>query len=303
MRRCPVLIAVLLLLSACGGNPAAEGEAEVYYAVVMSEQAQPPDRTVQAVRLVLPEGADPMLFAAERMVLRPDDDALRSAFPDGVTVSGVRLEGDCAVFTFSAEWLEAAGLNKTLAEYCMIKTALRFEGAGSARWEAADADGRMVSGPVLREDMFIDAPLVLVPAWQDIQLYFAAGDGALESEVRPVVLRESESVEWYRQVVDSLIAGPLLTPDLSPVMPERTRRLSVTVENRICYVNFSREFVTNADGGAAAARLTLRALVWSLTELQGVSFVKIRVEGEDLADYFGVDLSLPLERDDERLES
>jgi len=299
MRKITLIVILLTLLSACGGSPSAEGAAEVYYAVVMTDHAQPPKQTVRAVRLAIPDGADPLTFAAGRMVQKPDDDDLRSPFPDNLRVLGAHLDGDCAVFTLSGRWLDAAGLDKTLAEYCMLKTALQFEGVTSARWEAQDPEvDRAVAGPVLREELYIDAPLVLVPSWQDIKLYFADTDGNLQGEIRPVVLRESESDEWYRQVVDGLIAGPL-TPGLAPVMPGRARLLGVWVENRICYVNFSREFITNAAGDADSARLTLRALVQSLTELQGVSFVKIRVDGEDLTDYFGLDVSMPLEREEE----
>jgi germination protein M len=298
MRKLIPIITLLAILSACGGSPAGGGTAEVYYAVVMTNQAQPPPEAVRAVSVRLPEGEDGLIFSAERMVRDPDDDALRSAFPDGVGVLGVRREGSRAVFVFSKEWLGAAGLDKTLAEYCMMKTALQFEGVTAARWEAEDADGKLVAGPVLREEAYIDTPLELVPAWYEIKLYFADEEGRLASETRPAILRESESAEWYRQVVNGLIAGPQ-TSGLLPVMPGRTRLLSVTVETRVCYVNVSRAFVVHAAGDTESARLTLRALVQSLTEMQGVSYVKIRVEGEERDDYFGVDISAPLERDGE----
>ena len=290
---------VAALFAACGVSGPDGGAVDVYYAVTLRDQTALPAQTIRAERAALPEHAQPLVFAMEKLVAGPGDDALRSAFPKGTAALGVHVEDGtgCAVVALSEGWLEASGLDKTLAEYCLLKTALQFEGVTSAAWEVFAADGRLVSGPVLREDAYIDAPLVLVPARHEIVLYFSDG-GGLVPETRSVVLRESESEEWYRQVIDGLIAGPLAAGS-APVMPPRARVLSVSMENRVvCVVNFSREFVTGATGDVQDAQLTLGALVYSLTELPGVNFLKIRVEGEDLTDYCGIDVSLPLERAD-----
>lgn len=297
-------LALLLSLAACqGGQWDSARTVEVYYAVSAVDPSAGNARVARPVKAVLPDEADSIRFAFESMLLPPQDDTLHSAFPAGTELLSVSVEEGCAVVGLSGAWVKATGLNKTVAEYCLLKTALQFEGVTSARWELRQAEGEAAAatGTVLREENYVDTPLELVPARHEIKLYFSAAEGdRLVPETRTVVLRENESAEWYRLVVDGLITGPV-TSGASPVMPERTRLVTVTMDNRVCIVNLSREFVGNATGEPQRARMTLLALVNSLTELQGVGYVKIHVEGEELPSYFGWDTSKPLERDDPSL--
>lgn len=77
-------------------------------------------------------------------------------------------------------------------------------------------------------------------------------------------------------MIEQLIAGPQRTDSMA-VLSADTRLLSVSVNENICYLNFSREFlnpVPNED-----PYLTIYAIVNSLSELNTAQRVQIAVEG------------------------
>jgi germination protein M len=299
---CAAALLISAALSACGGEEPSGRTVGVYYAVNLTEQDALAGLITQREEVALPDGSNPLDFALRAMRETPGNPALRSVFTQsGARVLNVTEEDGCAVISLSEEFAGVTGLNRTVAEYCMLQTAIQFEGITAIRWVLSGASAQSgESSAVISAGDFIDAPLELVSARHTIKLYFADEDYRLVPETRSVVMRESESPEWYRQVVEGLIAGPF-SGGLNPVIPEKTRLLSVTTDNRVCAVNLSRDFMSPVTGSSREARTAVLALVNSLTELPGVVFVKIRVEGEDVGDYFGSDLSLPLERDEEAL--
>jgi len=111
-------------------------------------------------------------------------------------------------------------------------------------------------------------------------------------------------------VVRELIAGPE-DLHLHRALPADTRVLSVHVEGETVYVNLSEE--VRSVYGSAGELMAVRSLVYSLTELDGIDFVQILIEGEkeeSLAGHMTLDepqgrgevLTFPILLDDERAE-
>jgi len=284
-------IILLAILSSC--TPTPQGTpVQVFYAVRGYSSG------VLGAETKYAPGGDLKLFVLRTMAAEPSNAAAyRSVFPDNVVIEGIHMEDGVAVVTLSEEYSAMIGLTRPVLEYALLQTLFQFE----------DVTGLCIAvgeerGDVLRADSFASSPPRIVRAQQEILLYFASPDGlTVQPERRTVILRESESTEWYQHVVEVLIAGPAGT-ELHPVMPLGTRLLSISMESKTCIVNLSGEFVSAADGTPESARLTLLAIVNSLTELSGVSFVRLRVEGEDITSYFGYDLTPPLQRGAEELE-
>ena len=83
-------------------------------------------------------------------------------------------------------------------------------------------------------------------------------------------------------------AGPVINPD--------TNLLSVTIKDRICYVNFDSTFLTGAYD--IVPELTVYSIVNSLVEGTEADQVQITINGESDNTYMeAVDLSRPLEED------
>lgn len=84
----------------------------------------------------------------------------------------------------------------------------------------------------------------------------------------------------------------------APFIPAGTKVLGVTVgENKnSIIVNLSEEFETGNPGGSTGIRMAIGPLVLSLTELDGIKEVYLRIEGES-GDFKGhYDLTVPFER-------
>lgn len=85
-------------------------------------------------------------------------------------------------------------------------------------------------------------------------------------------------------VLRELIKGPR-DYILSPTIPQQTRLYSVTTVEGACYVNFSKEFVTNFQGDQRQEITAVYSIINSLTELNHINKVQILVEGERLELY------------------
>ena len=108
----------------------------------------------------------------------------------------------------------------------------------------------------------------------DLTLYFASEDGKkFSEEMRNVTYRADTLLEQV--AVEQLIAGP--RNGGRAVLPPETKILSVSVNENICYLNFSKEFLNPVSG--VSPDVSIYALVDTLTGLKTVQRVRISVEG------------------------
>lgn len=80
-------------------------------------------------------------------------------------------------------------------------------------------------------------------------------------------------------LVEHLIDGPK-QEGLWRTLPERSRVLSIMMEQGIAYVDFSKEFETDYPGGTSSEGLAIGSVVQTLTELEGIDSVWFLIEGE-----------------------
>ena len=130
----------------------------------------------------------------------------------------------------------------------------------------------------------------------ELTLYFSNEEGtALIPETRTVVHSANTSLE--RLVVEQLAAGPL-DDAVNPVLPKETKILNVSVAENICYVNFDSSFLAGVPN--TSEKLTVYAIVDSLTELQTVNKVQITVNGsQDIMYRDAIPLNQPFDRNEQ----
>ena len=127
----------------------------------------------------------------------------------------------------------------------------------------------------------------------NLTLYFASESGKyLRKAIRSVEYNSNISLE--RLVVETLIGGPIgdgLYPTISP----NTKIVSISVKDKICYVNLNEDFLTTPYN--VIPEVTIYSIVNSLIELNNVNKVQISINGEsNLLFYEKVTISAPLER-------
>lgn len=157
-----------------------------------------------------------------------------------------------------------------------------------------DSAGNII-GP-MTADMFIDNAGKEINAVENVKftLYFADAEG---QELIPIT-REVEfvsNISIEKVVVEQLILGPTDGDGVATINPS-TKVISVTVNDGICYVNLSNDFLTSV--GTISPELVIYSIVNSLVELNNVNKVQIAIDGEtNLLFMEKMDLSVLYERD------
>ncbi len=113
-----------------------------------------------------------------------------------------------------------------------------------------------------------------------ITLYFLDNEGNIKSENRIIDSKELLR-DPYLVLIGMLIEGPK-DKNLKKTIPENSKVLDVKVEKSCATINFSKEFVNNAEGDASQKAKMITTIVNTLTELNEVQSVKFLIEGEEV---------------------
>lgn len=205
---------------------------------------------------------------------------------------------------FSEDYLRQNPIQEVLGRAAVVRTLTQIDGIDTITFSVqnealTDAIGIPVG--VMTADSFIDNAGQEINAYTEsaFSLYFAneAGDGLVEIS-REVVYNSNISME--RQVMEELIKGPKKDGETGsepgyPTINPAVTILSVTVKDRVCYVNLSREFLTPVYD--VSSQTVLYSIVNSLVELPGVNRVQISIEGStDVTYRDSVSLTTQFER-------
>ena len=141
------------------------------------------------------------------------------------------------------------------------------------------ADSTGVAIGTMSADTFIDNAGNEINTYEkvNLRLYFAneSGDRLVEENQRNVVYNSNMSLE--KLVVEKLIEGPAAAGDYPTINPA-TKIISVTVNDRICYVNLDESFLSQPYN--VTNDVTIYSLTNSLVELPNVNKVQISINGE-----------------------
>lgn len=113
-----------------------------------------------------------------------------------------------------------------------------------------------------------------------VSLYFNNKDtNILMPEGRSTDVKELTK-DPYFTLVNLLIEGPK-NEKLEKVIPEGTKVNKIELKNNIIFIDFSKEFIENHEGGAEKESKTIYSIVNTLAQLNEVEAVKIIIEGEE----------------------
>ena len=71
---------------------------------------------------------------------------------------------------------------------------------------------------------------------------------------------------------------------------------NIYIQNGICFVDFSKEFITNHSGGSSGELMTLYSITNTLTEYPTIKGVQILIEGKSGSTLGNILLDRPLRR-------
>lgn len=288
-------VSVLVSMAACANReekPAAESEYGLWFVADSKSGRSGYSAVAREERSWEKDPAAVELLQA--LLDGPESESLLTPFPNGVSIRsiGVDEQTKTAVVNLSEQYGGLAGFDLTLADYCIALTLCQLPNIETVKVlvegksipyrdrQELRAGDVLLSGITEEPDTFLAA------------LYFPSRTGgALTAEYRQVSRTDgSRAVEI---AMAELLRGPTdSAADLS--MPEGTQVLSLTVDDGLCQVDLSAEFVTHMPQEEEQAGLTLYAVVNTLCALAGVSQVQVLVEGEQVEGYGGVSAAAPL---------
>ncbi len=284
-RLLPLLLAVLLL-AACSGmtEPSSEQTFDFYY------------RTTQEAHGLL--AAETVSLDASRLSVRellarylrgPKDKHLRRAVPADWQLDDAYLDADTAVLIFSDPETDRPAVEISVARAALAKTILQLDAIQKV---SITISGQENSVTLAQKDILFEdtAPQ---PQQEEIVLYVPDDSGRyLSKETLLVDAMDAADKPVY-------ILRQLLKPENNGgVIPAATTLLSVSVENGVCTVDLSSQFVYDMKVSFATMRLAVYSIVNSLTELPEVRTVDLWVSGAPLEQLGFLTLSESLRRDE-----
>lgn len=298
MIACVFGILILAGVSACGRDRQEGGQSYMVYYVNKEGTHVAPEEYVTATtqrEALLQEFIGLLGDTAEK----PEYLSPLPASFQGYTLNEGQMNLD-----FSEDYLRQNPIQEVLGRAAVVRTLTQIDGIDTITFSVqnealTDAIGIPVG--VMTADSFIDNAGQEINAYTEsaFSLYFAneAGDGLVEIS-REVVYNSNISME--RQVMEELIKGPKKDGETGsepgyPTINPAVTILSVTVKDRVCYVNLSREFLTPVYD--VSSQTVLYSIVNSLVELPGVNRVQISIEGStDVTYRDSVSLTTQFER-------
>lgn len=225
----------------------------------------------------------------------PEQDGLAHPFPAGTSLLSWELDGGLLRLDLSAPYGELTGVALTLTDYCLTLTLCQLDQVERVSITVDGSELPQRTRQILTPEDAIFTGAEEEPRQITAVLYFprALGKG-LGFEPRELTLTEDDDL--YLTIAQNLMAGPQ-DPDLHTLLPEGTQLLGATLDDGICYINFSANFLTAAPPSQAEQNLLLYSIIDTMGNLSAVTAVQLLVEGERLPEFGGQETSLPLEPD------
>ena len=278
-----LLLCLLLFLSACGAEPAAEVEAACFF-------YYPAQGSSHQVLFPSPSPADPQQLSPEAFLNAYLEAAappnVLPVLPEAWRFESFSMEDSAAFLHFTGA--KTTPLRRSLSLSCLTKTLLQHPAIRSVSVLSPESEQPTVltEGDILLKDTGME------PQQEQLTLYFP-------DVQHRYLISETRSINAV-QAADkpSFILQTLLSESSSNCIPTGTQLLSANVENGVCTVNLSSEFVLGMERSFSAERMAVYSIVTSLTELPEISTVDIWVAGAPLERLNFLDLSQGVSRDD-----
>ena len=283
-----ILLLIVLLLSGCGSveqEPSA-GDFHFYFPGGDPHEA---DGFVTMERIF--GGEIPPLGELIRIYFSADvPQGGKPVIPVGWSFDSHGLQTDgLLILNFSGKTV--APIEESLALACMTRTFL----------QVGEIRRVKICPPGNREPMILGLDDLLVEDMgmfprEEIVLYFPDEQLRYLRRVTHMVDSVTEE-EKSAYIMNRLLER---TGESSPntCIPRGTRLLDIQIENGVCTLDLSSEFVVDMPTDFRIARLAVYSIVNSLTELEGIQTVDIKVAHSPLEQIGLLDLSRGLQRDE-----
>lgn len=189
-----------------------------------------------------------------------------AAIPKGWSLRSATLDGTTACLCFSGR--KVGELKNSLAAACMTLTLTQLDCVERIEWITPDS----AEAVVLSAEDVLSEDTGMLPQQEAITLY-------LPDAQRRYLTRQRQTVEAMDASEKPQYVLQCLLNTENSCIPSGTRLLGVSVENGICTVDLSSNFVKRMEKSFACERLAVYSIVNTLTELEEITAVEFWIEG------------------------
>lgn len=268
----------LAVLTGCGQQ--AENTAgkayDIYY--VDNEETKIFAETYQTETTDVQELLEELL---ERLSAKPDKMQYKAPLAENFELLGYTWDGGQLTLNFDEQYKKMDTIKEVLVRAAIVRTLSQIENVNYISFTIQNEplmDNTGVAVGTMSADSFIDNAGNEINTYEkvNLRLYFANenGDMLIEENQRNVVYNSNISLE--KLVVEKLIEGPA-TAGHYPTINPAVQINSVTVNDRICYVNLNEAFLSQPYN--VTSDVTIYSLANSLVELPNISKVQISING------------------------
>ena len=289
-----LLLALALLMTGCHGTEEAEKirSPYTYYYKASEVDYNREDGVIRGeVREIQGHEGD-LLWILEDYFQGPKQENLVSPFPKDLAVLDCQVREGVAFLKLSEEFSNLSGIELSVASACIAHTLFGQEDISAV---SISVEGGLLDG---KQSLTLDRDGILLEdvagdlMRTEMTLCFGDQSGRyLIGEEITVSLANTDNPQAY--LMKKLSDGPR-DQGLRKLLPEGTQVRSVTVEDGVCNVDLSREFVEDMPRSPLGQRLVLSAIANTLTQTQSVSGVELYIEGSLLTSYGVWQLNAPL---------
>lgn len=275
----PVML--VLCIAGCGAQEVPEMEGgklyDIYY--VNNEETRIFSNMYQTMtedeQTVLDELID-------QLATVPEKGEYKAPLAGNFELLGYTWDGGQLTINFDEHYKEMDNIKEVLVRASIVRTLSQVKGVDYISFTIQNeplVDSSGVAIGIMSPDMFIDNAGNEINTYEkvNLRLYFAneSGDRLVVENQRNVVYSSNMSLE--KLVVEKLIEGPAASGDYPTINPA-TKIISVTVNDRICYVNLDESFLSQPYN--VTNDVTIYSITNSLVELPNVNKVQISINGE-----------------------
>ena len=223
-----------------------------------------------------------LLELLEQLSIIPDRMQYKAPLAENFELLGYVWDGGQLTINFDEHYEEMDSIKEVLVRAAIVRTLIQVDDIDYVSFTIQNEpllDYSGVAVGTMSADTFIDNAGDEINTYEkvNLRLYFAneSGDKLIEENQRNVVYNSNISLE--KLVMEKLIEGPA-TAGKYPTINPSTKINSVTVNDRICYVNLDETFLSQPYN--VTSDVTIYSIANSLVELPNINKVQISINGE-----------------------
>lgn len=289
-----LICTVVSLLVGCT-SPSLKDSANFYYKPIGEVSAKNSD-VIKAERREIDGVRNDIMDLISVYLQGPLDDSLESPFPKNTSVEKCTQMDDTLILILSPEFAELTGVDLTVACAALTKTVTELFPIQRVNFQTRNAllNGEHSITMSKNGMQLVDDALERLTS--DVMVYYS------DAQRRYLVGQEisvnlAEDIDLVEHLIYQLQNPPKNSELLSP-LPEGTRLLGTSIENKICKINFSSEFDHKVMRSPQVQRLSLMSVVNTLTQLPEIEYVQFYIDGNLVTQYRSLSITEPMAWDD-----